>query len=129
MEEKEITFEKHYSFAIADAVMTLLAARPWWSDDVPDGLTVGQRATAEAWNNCREQGYAVSVQVGRERMTFAFGQDRNCDTPVLFIGRNVAWNDDKATRERGISTIDGVVERIHREISRCVARQAVVTTP
>lgn len=93
MNEFPLRVTKHYSFGVADAILSLLQTNPGViectvSDEWLESR--GVESTARAWDNCREQGYLLETHVGGDSILIAFGQERRSDSATLWYRRGFA---------------------------------------
>lgn len=110
-----VKFKKVGSFGIADAIMSLLSSGErlldlkGCDDYIED---YGIELYADAWDNCREQGYRLNGDVSGRRFSICFGEHRNVDTPTIWHSEGCRWPDDGKWTNESPGTIDAAVEKI-----------------
>ena len=110
-----LKFKKVGSFGIADAIMSLLASGDrlldlsGCDDYIED---YGIELYADAWDNCREQGYRLNGDVSGRRFSICFGEHRNVDTPTIWHSEGCRWPDAGKWTNESPTTIDAAVEKI-----------------
>lgn len=67
---------------------------------------------ADAWDNCREQGYRLNGDVLGRRFSICFGEHRNVDSPTIWHSEGRRWPDDGNWINETTNTIDEAVEKI-----------------
>jgi hypothetical protein len=110
-----VKFKKVGSFGIADAIMSLLSSGERLLDlKGCDGYIVdhGIELYADAWDNCREQGYRLNGDVMGRRFSICFGEHRNVDTPTIWHSEGCRWPDDGNWTNESPGTVDAAAEKI-----------------
>lgn len=115
MTEISISFKKAGSFGIADAIMSILSSGNSLldlngCDDYVEEY--GIEIYADAWDNCREQGYRLNGDVMGRRFSICFGEHRNVDSPTIWHSEGCRWPDDGNWINETTDTIDEAVEKI-----------------
>ena len=110
-----IKFQKVGSFGIADAIMSLLSSseRLLELSDCDDYIEeFGVTLYADAWDNCREQGFRLNGDVMGRRFSICFAEHRNVDTPTIWHSEGLRWPDEGNWINESPDTIDAAVEKI-----------------
>ena len=115
MADITLTFKKTGSFGIADAIMSILSSGDRsldleGCDDYSEKY--GVTLYADAWDNCREQGYRLNGDVMGRRFSICFGEHRNVDSPTIWHSEGCRWPDDDNWVNENTNTIDEAVEKI-----------------